>query len=171
MAGGGVVGLHGAVGLEAGRAADLHDHGHAQRLELLHQGGCDLGRHPLLNLQAAGINFNQPRQLGQPDYVMARQVGDMRLAHEGQQVMLAQRVKINVAADDNLLVVFLDEERAVDHFLGVLRIAASQVLVGLDDPGWCAQQPFTVGVFADVANQTTNRALCRFHIFIHVVVP
>ena len=100
----------------------------------------DLGRHPLLDLEAAGVDFDQPRQLRQPDDVMARQVGDMRLAHEGQQVMLAQGIEVNVPADDHLLVVLLDKQRAVDHRLGVLPITAGQEVVGLDYPGWGAAQ-------------------------------
>ena len=136
----------------------LQHHGDTQWVELFHQRGRDLGRHALLDLKPARVDFDQPRKFGQTDDVMAGQIGDMCLAHEGQQVMFAQGIEVNVPADDYLLVILFDEQRAVDHRLGVLRVAAGEELVGLDHPGWCALQTFPFGILADMPDQATNRA-------------
>ena len=40
----------------------------------------------------------------------------MRLAEEGQQMVLAHRIKLNVLHDHHLVVIHI-EQRAVQHFL------------------------------------------------------
>ena len=65
---------------------------HAARLELLHQQVGDLRGEPLLHLRPAGVDLDQPGQLGQPGDppVRARDVADVRHALERQQVVLAE---------------------------------------------------------------------------------
>ena len=66
----------------------------------------DLGRHALLDLQAPGVAVDQAGQLGQPGdaAVLGRDVGDVGLAQERHQVVLAQRGERDVAHHHHLVV-------------------------------------------------------------------
>ena len=66
--------------------------------------GRDLRGHVLLRLQAARIDVDQPRELGQPDHPVDRLVGDMRLADERHHVMLAMGVEGDVAHQHEIVV-------------------------------------------------------------------
>ena len=73
----------------------------------------DLRREPLLHLQPAREHVDDARDLAEADHAAVRNVGDVALAEERQQVMLAQAVEVDVAHDHHLVI--LDgEERAVD---------------------------------------------------------
>ena len=85
----------------------------AERVELLLHGGRDLGGHALLHLEPAREDLDQARDLADADDPLARDVRDVRLAEERQDVVLAEREEIDVAHDDHLGV-RLREERAVD---------------------------------------------------------
>ena len=61
-----------------------HDR-HAERLQRLLDAVADLDREPLLHLQAARERVHDARDLGQPDDVAVRDIGDVRLAEERQQ--------------------------------------------------------------------------------------
>ena len=98
--------------------ADAHAHvlglehdPHALGREVLLQPAGDLLGEPLLHLQPAGEQLDDARQLGQPEDPVARQVGDVRDADEGQQVVLAQRREGDVPGDDELVVALLVRER------------------------------------------------------------
>lgn len=60
------------------------------RLQDLLQRFGELTADALLHREPAGEQPHQPGQLGQPDYVLVRDVADIRLADEGQAVMLAE---------------------------------------------------------------------------------
>ena len=64
----------------------------------------DLRRQPLLDLDRPGEVLDDPRELGQADDPLAREVGDVRDADEREQVVLTQRVERDVARDDELVV-------------------------------------------------------------------
>jgi hypothetical protein len=72
----------------------------------------------------------------------------MGLADEGQQVMFAQRVQLDVGDDDHFIVVG-GEQRAVDDLFQVLFIAVTQVLHGLGRALGGVEQAFAVGVFTE----------------------
>src|SRR3546814_6669381 len=63
-----------------------------------------LGGEPLLHLQAAGKAVQHARQLGYADHPVARKIGDMRLADDRRQVMLAVRLEGNVLQKHDLVI-------------------------------------------------------------------
>mmetsp|Transcript_24844 Transcript_24844/g.65528 ORF Transcript_24844/g.65528 Transcript_24844/m.65528 type:complete len:277 (+) Transcript_24844:203-1033(+) len=79
----------------------LHDDRHPSGLHLAHQRGCNLLREPLLDLQPPRVEVRNPRELGEAEHDAAGEVTDVYPAVEGQQVVLAQRVKLDVAHDDH----------------------------------------------------------------------
>ena len=79
--------------------------------EVLLQELRDLHRQALLQLQVAREQLDDAGELRQADDPLARQVGDVRDAVEGQQVVHAQRVKRDVAHDDELVVAGVVGER------------------------------------------------------------
>src|SRR5687768_970264 len=86
------------------QVSTLADHRHAARVDRLEYRLRDLVRHALLNLQAPREHVDEPRDLAQPDDPRIRNVRDMTLAEERQQVVFAQAVEINVLDDDHLAV-------------------------------------------------------------------
>ena len=78
----------------------------------------DLVGQPLLHLQAAAEGIDDARDLAEADHLRARQVGDVALAEERQQVVLAEAVEIDVLHDDHLAVVDR-EESVIDERLDV----------------------------------------------------
>ena len=83
----------------------------ALRLELTLEPVGDLGREPLLDLQRARVVLDDARELRQPDDLVVGQVGDVRHADERQQVVLAERVEVDLAGHDQLVVVAVVRER------------------------------------------------------------
>jgi hypothetical protein len=69
----------------------------------------DLAGQSLLDLQAAGEDVDHAGDLAQPDHLAVGQIADMRMAEEGQHVVLAHRVELDIAHDHHLLDVFLEE--------------------------------------------------------------
>jgi len=118
----------------------------ALRLESLHQEVRDLLGHPLLHLEATAYisttrgSWRGPTP-GDPD------VGDGRVAEEGQQVVLAERVERDVLDDDHLAVADL-EDRAVHEALRVDVIAGGQLGVHAVDPLGRRPEPLAAGVLA-----------------------
>jgi hypothetical protein len=55
-----------------------------------------------------GEGINDPSQFGNTDNSLVRQVSHVGATQEGQQVMLADRVKGNVPQTNDLVVIFLE---------------------------------------------------------------
>jgi len=72
----------------------------------------DLDRHPLLNLQPSGKDFDQPSELGKADDFASRQVGDVAFTEEWQQVVLAKTVEFD-ASDHHHLFRIVVKYRAI----------------------------------------------------------
>jgi hypothetical protein len=89
---------------DAGGAQDVHD-----RIG-------DLVGHALLNLEPAGEDVHDARDLGQTQDLPVGDVGDVGPAEEREQVVLAHRVELDVANHDHALVSLL--EHRIPH--GVL---------------------------------------------------
>src|SRR4051812_3859362 len=68
----------------------LDDHADAPRGQVVLQPVGDLLGEPLLHLQVVREQLDHPGELGQPENPAPRQVGHVRGAPEGQQVVLAQ---------------------------------------------------------------------------------
>src|SRR4029434_7855648 len=87
----------------------------------------------LLHLQAPGKDIHQPRDLAEANHMTLGNVGDMTLAEERQQMMLAEAVEIDVLHDDHLAVVDR-EEGVVEDVVDVGVVAARQELERLFHP-------------------------------------
>src|SRR5688500_2192238 len=79
----------------------LHDARDALRLEPLHEEVGDLDREPLLHLESMRVHVDDAWDLRQPDHPALRQVADVRLADERQQVVIAQAEDLYVAHDEH----------------------------------------------------------------------
>ena len=76
----------------------------------------DLLGQPLLHLQAAGEQLDDPGELRQPEDAVAREVADVGDALEREQVVLAERVERDVAGEDELVVALVvGEGREVER--------------------------------------------------------
>ena len=69
----------------------------------------DLRRQPFLHLQPPREHVDEPRNLAEADDLAVGNVGDVALAEERQQVMLAEAVEVDVPHDNHLVI--LDGER------------------------------------------------------------
>ena len=118
----------------------FHHDGDAERRDLVADRVGDLVGQPLLHLQAAAEDVDEPRNLAEADHLVARNVGDVALAEERQQVMLAQAVEVDVL-DDHHLAIIDREQRVVEHLVDVGVVSAGQKLERLLDPLRRVEQP------------------------------
>ena len=125
-----------------------HDQGTA-RFEHPHQRVRDLAGHPLLHLRPPGVDVNQPRQLGQTGdlALLVRYVGHVGGAEERHQVMLTRAVDLDVADQDQLVVVGV--EHGAQHVLRVLGQPGELFRVGTGHPRRGIDQPVPVRVLPD----------------------
>src|SRR3546814_6858474 len=103
----------------------VDDHRDAMRAEMFPDAVRHLGGEPLLHLQAAGKAVQHARQLGYADHPVARKIGDMRLADDRRQVMLAVRLAGNVLQKHDLVIAAHLAEGAVKLGRWFILIAAS----------------------------------------------
>lgn len=73
----------------------------------------------------------------------------MHFAEERKHMMFAHAVKLNVADDDHVVAVLV-EDCAVDHFVDILFVAARQELKAFADALRGFEQPFALRIFAKV---------------------
>jgi len=131
----------------------------AARFEDPHQRVRDLAGEPLLHLRTAGVDVDQPGQLGQAGdlAVDRRDVADVRDAPERHQVVLADRGQLDVL-DQHHLVVAEVEGRGED-VLRLLPEAREYLLVRPGDPGRGLQQTLAVRVLAHREEQLADGVL------------
>ena len=130
------------------QVCDCLDHARgADGAQLVHQRVGDLRCQPLLHLRPAGEAFDEAGELAQSDDLAVGEVGDVRTAGEGEQVVLAEGVKLDVAQQHDLVVAFREDRLEVTAWVDVQ--AGHQLAVGAGDAVGGFEQPFAVGVFAD----------------------
>ena len=117
----------------------------------------DLDGQPLLDLQAAGVGLDDAGNLAQAGDLAIGDVGDVGLADEGQEVVLAGAVELDVLDQDHLLV-FLVEHGGADDLRPVFPITLGQVLKGLSDTLGRLEEAFTRFVFAEEAEDFFDMA-------------
>ena len=78
----------------------------------------DLVGQALLQLQPPREDVDEARDLAEADHLAVRDVGDVALAEERQQVMLAHAVEVDVAHDHHLAIIDV-EQRAIEHLVDV----------------------------------------------------
>ena len=131
----------------------LDDDEHAAGRQDRGDGVGDLRRHALLHLQPAGEAVDQAGQLGQAGdaAVLGRDVGDVGLAEERHQVVLAQRGERDVAHHHHLVV--LGREGDLQVAGGVVVQAGEELLVHGGHAVGGGQQAVAAGVLPDGAEQ------------------
>src|SRR6266436_41572 len=131
--------------------ARLNHHAHALRLDRLLYGFRDLGGQTFLNLQAAREDFDQPRNLAQPDHFTFGDISHVYFAEKWQHVMFAQAEHLNVF-DNNHLVVGDGEERLLQHRVRIFFVAAGEKFPGPAHAIRSADQTLARRIFADTDN-------------------
>ena len=112
----------------------------------------DLIGQPLLHLEPAAEHVDQPRDLAQADDLRARDVGDVALPEERQQMMLAQAVEVDVL-DDHHLAIIDGEQRVVQYLVDVRRVPAGQEPERLLDAPRRVAQSLALGIFPELRQQ------------------
>src|SRR5204863_2649267 len=74
-------------------------HADTDRTDFLENGFRDLVGEPLLDLETSREDVDEPWDLAQTHDLAVRDVGDVALAEERQQVVLAEAVEVNVLDD------------------------------------------------------------------------
>ena len=82
---------------------------------------------PLLHLQSPREDLDEARNLAQAEHAALRNVGDVALPEERQQVMLAETVEVDVLHDHHLVIID-GEECVVQNGVHVGGVAAGQEL-------------------------------------------
>src|SRR5712691_9721414 len=103
----------------------FYHHRDTRRLQARHERLGDLSGEIFLNLQTPRINIDNPRHFGEANDFSVWNVSDVRAPDEWQQMVLAQRVKLNVFDQDDFARVGI-EDRIVDNVIEVLPIALSE---------------------------------------------
>jgi len=129
----------------------------ALRLEHLVERIGDLRRHLLLDLQPLGVDLDKPRQLRDADHPIVRQVGDVDLADDRRDVVLAVRFEADVLQHDDLVIPVHLLEGALQQRHRILVVAAEELGVRAHHPVRRAEQAFPLGVVAGPADQRADR--------------
>src|SRR5262245_7974340 len=93
-------------------------HRHAERIDLFADRLGDLIGHPFLDLEPPRKDVDQTRNLAETDDSFTRDVRDVALAEKGEEMMLTERVEIDVL-DDHHLVVIDGEQCVVEDIVDV----------------------------------------------------
>src|SRR5216117_3099145 len=136
----------------------LDDHTHTTRLQHLHQGIGHLVGEALLHLQPAGKHLDHAGNLRQAHEPAVRQVRHVRLAEERQQVMLAQRVDLDVAHADEILVP-LPIQRVTDDVGDGHVVATREPLERRLHPGRSLAQALADGIFTELHEHLAHQRL------------
>ncbi len=118
----------------------------------------DLGGEALLHLRTGRVAVDEARDLrqtGDPT-VLAGDVGDVRLARERHEVVLAHRVHGDVAHHDHLVVLGLEGDGKVTRGV-VVQPDEDLVDVHVGDAGGCAHQTVAVRVLTDGLEDLAHR--------------
>ena len=130
-----------------------------RRVEPLHQLVGDLHREPFLHLQPLGEAVDEAGELGQPTDParLSGYVHDVRLADEGQQVMLADRREGDVSHHHHFVVV--DLELPLEMCTGILAVPGEELAKRAGDPRRGLGQSVALGIFADGDEELTDGSL------------
>src|SRR5947207_15019028 len=101
-----------------------------------------------MDLQPASKDINNACHLRKTDHGAIRNVSDMRLADERQEMVFAQRIKLDVFHEDDLAR-FRIEERVIDDVVQVLAVTIGEKFKGARRPVRRAEQALALGIFAD----------------------
>ena len=115
--------------------------------EFLHDDGTYLGCHALLYLKSAGVEVDKPCQFAQSDSLAVGDISYRDVAEEGEDVMLAQGVKLDVFNYDHIRA-FVREDGSVDNCIGVLSIPPGDIRHGFGGTHRGLDQALALKIFA-----------------------
>ena len=104
-------------------------------------------RQPLLHLQPATEDIDHAGNLAQPDDLLVGKVGNMALSVEGQEVMLAETVHLDVFDDDHLVILGI-KDGAIDYFFDVQFVSLGEEPQTRLDALWRPFEPIPIDIFA-----------------------
>jgi hypothetical protein len=136
----------------------LDHHAHAGRPQHVADGAGHLLGEPLLHLQPPREHLDDARQLGEPHDAAVRDVGDVHLPDEGEHVVLAHRVEVDVAHEHHVLVLLL-EHGVAHHVAHVHVLAAGEPGQAPRDALRRLQQPVPVRILAEQRELTSHQLL------------
>src|SRR5579862_4997104 len=131
--------------------AGFDDNSHALRGDDVLDGVGDLTREALLHLEAASEDLDKTRDFAESDDLAVGDVGDVHLAEEGQHVVLAERVHLDVLDDDHLVIVDV-EEGVVEDGVGIFVVSLGEEGQGFLDALGGALEAVTGGVGVEAAD-------------------
>jgi hypothetical protein len=123
------------------------DAGGPDRGKGFHQRIGDLGGETFLDLRPSGVSLDKSCELTEADDFAVGEVGDVRLAGEGEQMMLAEGMELDVAEEDDFVVALVEDGLEVK--VGVLLEAGHQFAVRSGDAVGSFEESFAIGIFAD----------------------
>ena len=110
----------------------------------------DLDREPFLDLEPAGVGLHDAGYLAETCDFTIGDIGYMAFSYEGQQVMLAGRIKVNVLYQHHLPVLFF-EHGLLDDVLAVLLITLGEELERFSYAFGGLQEPFAFRILSQKA--------------------
>src|ERR1051325_729820 len=108
-----------------------------------------------LNLQAASKHINNSRYFTEAEYFVAREISHVRLAEEGQHMVLAEAEELDIFDDHHLVILDL-EDGAVKEFVNVGMITAGQKTESLAHTFGRTHQSLTSRVFTEAGQDFGN---------------
>ncbi len=103
-----------------------HD-GDAAGAKRLHERVGDLQRQMFLDLQTPRKNVDNPRHFRKSNDLSARNIGDVRLPNEREQMVLTHRIKLDVFHEDNFARIGI-ENGIVDDLVQALPVTVREEL-------------------------------------------
>jgi hypothetical protein len=131
-------------------------HGHARGLQAIHERLGDLGCKILLNLQTPREYIDNARHLGKTNHLPVWKVSHMRATDEGKQMMLTQRIKLNVFDQDDLTCTGF-ENGPVDDLVEILSITLCEKLQRARCPIWGSLETLSINIFPNALKEFTVR--------------
>src|SRR5947208_16472396 len=126
--------------------ARFNDHANSLWLDGFLNGLGNLRGQPLLDLQAAGEDFDQARNLAQADDFAVRNICDVNFAKERQDVVLAEAEHLDIFHDHHFVVTDR-KQRLLQHGLWIFFVALGQKFEGAVDAMRSADETFADWVF------------------------
>ena len=105
------------------------DHGHTTRLQLRLNDVGYLRGHFLLDLQALGVRFHDPGQLGNTNNLAIRQVPYVRFADDRSHMMFAMAFEGDAPKNNHLVVAIGFRKRPPQDVGGAVSITGKKLLV------------------------------------------
>ena len=128
----------------------------------------DLRSQSLLQLQASREHLDRTRELREPRHTAVGDIGKMHLAIKRKQVVLAQRVELNIALDDHI--VGVDGKRRGQMLRCRLVHASTYFSIHAPHALRRLEQPFALNIFPHALEQKAN-SLLDFLLVDHVWFP